>query len=46
MALDFHILDSNEYLFRIDNEQYALLSPIFESFYHWTGLEIDQYKDF
>ncbi len=44
MALDFHRLDNDEYLFGIDGEQYTYLLPIFETFYQWTGLAIDQYK--
>jgi hypothetical protein len=38
MALDFHRLDTQEYLFGLIDEQYDCLSPIFETFQQWTGL--------
>ena len=45
MALDFHRLDNNEYLFGIEGEHFTCFLPILEIFYQCTGLEIDQYKD-
>lgn len=45
MALDFHRLDTNEYLFGLDDEQYNCLHDIFKIFHQWTGLEIDPYND-
>jgi hypothetical protein len=45
MALDFHRLDNDEYLFGIDGEHYTCLLPILKTFNQWTGLEVDQYKD-
>jgi hypothetical protein len=45
MALDFHRSDNNEYLFGLTQQQYDCLTPIFETFRQWTGIEIDPYKD-
>jgi hypothetical protein len=45
MALDFHSLDNNNYLFSLDDKQYDYLSDVFTMFTHWTGLIIDQYGD-
>jgi hypothetical protein len=45
MALDFHTLDTEEYLFGLDDEQYNCLSQVLETFYQWTGLGIDRYKN-
>jgi hypothetical protein len=45
MALDFHRLDNDEYLFAIGDEQFSFLSPIFDRFQQWTGQEIDPYKN-
>ncbi|XZF14883.1 hypothetical protein ACTHGU_01995 [Chitinophagaceae bacterium MMS25-I14] len=45
MALDFHRLDNNDFLFGLDDGQYNYLSGIFKSFEMWTGLAIDQYSD-
>ena len=45
MALDFHRLDTEEYWFGLDDEQYTRLSNLFEIFQQWTGLQIDAYKD-
>lgn len=36
MALDFHRLDTGEYLFKIDDEQFSFLSPVFVNFHQWT----------
>jgi hypothetical protein len=45
MALDFHRLDNNEYLFGLDDRQFQALFEVFETFRQWTGLVIDQYDD-
>lgn len=45
MALDFHRLDNNEYLFGLDDKTLDALGEIFEMFTHWTGLVIDPYGD-
>ncbi|NQX39374.1 hypothetical protein SAMN05421820_102252 [Pedobacter steynii] len=45
MALDFHRLDNNDYLFGLDTAQYNLLEELFETFRHWTGLVITPYTD-
>jgi len=44
MALNFHRLDNSEYLFGLDNTEYAFLSPIFEIYYQRTGNYVDPYK--
>lgn len=46
MALDFYRLDNNEYLFKLNEEQFSYLQQIFISFSQWTGLVIDAYSDF
>ncbi len=43
MALDFHRLDNNEYLFGLDDNALDALAGIFEVFTHRTGLIIDPY---
>jgi len=45
MALDFHRLDNNEYLFGLDENKYNLLDDIFQTYKSWTGISIDQYGD-
>lgn len=45
MALDFHRLDTDDYLFGLEYGQYLLLSDIFETFRQWTGLVIDPFQD-
>ena len=45
MALDFHRLDNNQYLFGLDNNDYNLLADIFETYKQRTGVFIDQYGD-
>jgi len=45
MALDFHRLDNNEFLFSLGGRQFTYLSDIFDTFTQWTGLVIDQYDD-
>ncbi|MHC0439192.1 hypothetical protein [Flavobacterium sp. 3-210] len=45
MALDFHRLDNDEYLFSLDDYKYNCLEIIFESYKNWTGIFIDQYSD-
>jgi hypothetical protein len=45
MALDFHRLDNNDYLFKLDDAELMHLSGIFETFSHYTGLVIDPYAD-
>ena len=45
MALDFHRLDNNDFLFSLNERQYDYLSDIFDTFTHWTGHIIDQYDD-
>lgn len=46
MGLDFHRLYNNEFLFRLDDQQFGYLEEIFKTFSQWTGLVIDQYADF
>lgn len=43
MALDFHRLDNNQYLFALDNSKYNQLEDIFETYRHRTGISIDPY---
>lgn len=45
MALDFFILENNEYLFGLDSSKYANLETIFESYKRKTGIYIDEYRD-
>lgn len=45
MALDFHRLDNEEFLFSLTGKQFDALFEIFETFRQWTGLVIDQYDD-
>lgn len=45
MALDFHRLDNNEYLFGLNDQQYQQLANIFTIFSQWTGLSINPYRD-
>lgn len=45
MALDFHRFDNKELLFQIDDKKFGILSEIFESFTHWTGIFVDRYGD-
>jgi putative SOS response-associated peptidase YedK len=45
MALDFHRLDNNDYLFKLEDAELMHLSGIFETFSHYTGLVIDPYAD-
>lgn len=45
MALDFHRLDNNQHLFGLDNNNFNLISEIFETFRQLTGIFIDQYGD-
>jgi len=45
MALDFYRLDNNEFLFSLDDIKFNYLADIFDTFTHWTGLTIDQYKN-
>ena len=45
MALDFHRLDNQEYLFGLNNKEYSNLNEIFTEYKHWTGIYIDQYGD-
>ena len=46
MALDFHKLDNDEYLFGLEEYHFDLLAEIFEEFKFRTGFAIDQYGDF
>ena len=46
MAVDFYRQDTSEYLFNLDDKQFAALSEIFEEFKYRTGFMIDQYSDF
>jgi hypothetical protein len=43
MALDFHRLDNNEFLFGFDDTSSGFLKEIFETYTCWTGLIIDEY---
>lgn len=43
MALDFHRLDTHEFLFALNDEQYNHLSERFENFRQRTGIEINPY---
>ncbi|MBW1294144.1 hypothetical protein [Aquimarina litoralis] len=45
MALDFHRLDTNEYLFGVNDTEYAYLESIFIEFTQQTGIFIDPYGD-
>lgn len=45
MALDFHRLDNNQYLFGLNDRKYNSLSGILEIYQHWTGILISQYSD-
>ena len=45
MALDFHRLDNQEYLFGLNDKEYSNLYEIFTEYKHWTGIYIDQYSD-
>jgi hypothetical protein len=45
MALDFHRLDNNEFLFDLNDKQYNYLIEIFDTFTQCTGLVVDQYCD-
>ena len=45
MALDFHRLDTNEYLFGVNDIEYAHLESIFMEFKKQTGIFIDPYGD-
>lgn len=44
MALDFHRLDNNEFLFELDDNKCKYLNDIFHTFEHWTGIFIDPFK--
>ncbi|WP_108870049.1 hypothetical protein [Aquimarina aquimarini] len=45
MALDFHRLDNNEYLFGLDDHIYTHLEVIFTEYKHQTGIFVDPYGD-
>ena len=45
MALDFHNADTNEYLFGLNDSQYANLDVIFVTFKNKSGVFIDPYRD-
>jgi hypothetical protein len=45
MALDIHRIDTNEYIFSLNDERYNCLSVIFEQFGYRNGREIDPYGD-
>ncbi len=45
MALDFHKVTNNEYLFGLDDKKLANLEAIFDLFKDWSGMYIDPYKD-
>ncbi len=45
MALDVYKLDTNEYLFGLDNSTFENLLIIFEKFEQYTGLKITLYTD-
>lgn len=46
MALDFHQIDNNEYLFGLEDNQFGQLAEISEEFQIRTGFVIDHYGDF
>ena len=45
MALDFHRLDNQEYLFGLDSKKLFSLCEIFTEYERWTGVHIDEYGD-
>ena len=45
MALDFHRADTNEYLFGINDSQYANMEEVLQTFKKQTGIIIDMYSD-
>lgn len=45
MALDFHKAATNEYLFGLDDSQYAHIETILIVFKNQSGILIDPYKD-
>ncbi|WP_378174010.1 hypothetical protein [Aquimarina sp. SS2-1] len=45
MALDFHRLDNNEYLFGLDDTKYAHLEQLLIMFQQKTGINVDAYSD-
>ncbi|MFD2562870.1 hypothetical protein [Aquimarina rubra] len=45
MALDFHRLSNNEYLFGIDDHKNNHLEEIYTEFKNWTGIYVDRYGD-
>lgn len=45
MALDFHRLDNNQYLFGLDDRKLDNLAVIFEAYQQRTGIFIDPYSD-
>ena len=45
MALDFHRLDNNEYLFGLDDSKYAHLEKLFVTFQEKTGIFMNPYGD-
>ena len=45
MALDFHRLDNEEFLFSLTGNQFDALFEIFETFRQRTGMVINQYDD-
>ena len=45
MALDFHRLDNNEYVFGLNDQKYKHLEIVFNDFKQQTGIYIDPYGD-
>lgn len=45
MALDFHRLDNNEFLFGLDDAKYANMEAIFLEYRKNSGIYIDPYRD-
>ena len=46
MPLDLHRKDTNEWIFSLDENLFAKLSPLFKEFKLRTGISFDYYKDF
>jgi len=45
MALDFHRLDNDTFLFGLDENKFLNIQEIFNVYENWTGILIDQYSD-
>lgn len=45
MALDFHRLDNDTFLFGLDDKKFQNIEEIFSLYENWTGIFIDQYVD-